>query len=151
MNEEARAREKIFLWLDRMDRTKAEIARKLKDAGFSEEAAEAALSYAVEKHYIDDERYARRWVELKGGRHSAARIRTDLMRKGVSGDIIDMALEEAEDTFDSEELADRMLRKKMSGIDITDRADREKLIARMSRAGFRINDILKAIDRLELP
>ena len=151
MNEEARAREKIFLWLDRMDRTKAEIARKLKDAGFSEEAAEAALSYAVEKHYIDDERYARRWIELRRDKQSLARIKTDLMRKGVDRDIIDAAVEEAEDTFDSEELADRMLRKKMSGIDITDRADREKLIARMSRAGFRINDILKAIDRLELP
>lgn len=151
MNEEARAREKIFLWLDRMDRTKAEIARKLKDAGFSEEAAEAALSYAVEKHYIDDERYARRWIELRRDKQSLARIKTDLMRKGVDRDIIDAAVEEAEDTFDSEELADRMLRKKMSGIDLTDRADREKLIARMSRAGFRINDILKAIDRLELP
>lgn len=151
MNEEARAREKIFLWLDRMDRTKAEIARKLKDAGFSEEAAEAALSYAVEKHYIDDERYARRWIELRRDKQSLARIKTDLMRKGIDRDIIDAAVEEAEDTFDSEELADRMLRKKMSGIDLTDRADREKLIARMSRAGFRINDILKAIDRLELP
>ncbi|MCR5774272.1 MAG: RecX family transcriptional regulator, partial [Lachnospiraceae bacterium] len=60
-----RARERCLYLLDDMARTEQQLRRKLAEGFYPEEAADYAIAYCKDKHYIDDEEYARRYIELK--------------------------------------------------------------------------------------
>ena len=57
-DEKLKATKKAMGLLQHMDRTEWELRSKLEQAGFSEEAVEAAIQYVAGYHYIDDKRYA---------------------------------------------------------------------------------------------
>lgn len=59
-----KAKKRAMLILQHNDRTEWELTDKLNKAGFSEEAVESAVEYVRSFHYIDDERYAKRFVEI---------------------------------------------------------------------------------------
>ena len=63
-DEKLKATKKAMGLLQHMDRTEWELRSKLEQAGFSEEAVEAAIQYVAGYHYIDDKRYAKRFVEI---------------------------------------------------------------------------------------
>ena len=62
-DEKLKATKKAMGLLQHMDRTEWELRSKLEQAGFSEEAVEAAIQYVAGYHYIDDKRYAKRFVD----------------------------------------------------------------------------------------
>lgn len=76
-----------------MDRTEWELRSKLEQAGFSEEAVEAAIQYVAGYHYIDDKRYAKRFVEIYRESRSMRRIRQDLQKRHVPEQWITLAIE----------------------------------------------------------
>lgn len=53
-DEKLKATKKAMGLLQHMDRTEWELRSKLEQAGFSEEAVEAAIQYVAGYHYIDD-------------------------------------------------------------------------------------------------
>ena len=53
-----RAKLRAMHLLQKMDRTRAELERKLQQNGYPAQAIETALSYVESFHYIDDARYA---------------------------------------------------------------------------------------------
>ncbi len=79
-DEKLKATKKAMGLLQHMDRTEWELRSKLEQAGFSEEAVEAAIQYVAGYHYIDDKRYAKRFVEIYRESRSMRRIRQDLQK-----------------------------------------------------------------------
>lgn len=141
--------EKAMALLLFKDRTRQELAEKLKKAGFSEEEVEAAIEYVDGYGYLDDFRYASIYISYHKDRKSSKELKYKLLEKGVAADLIDMALEEEYDSSDN--ALDALLRKRLKGKEISSitREEKDKHIAYLARKGFSFGEIQKAIERFE--
>ncbi len=81
--------------LGKREHTVFELARKLKERGFSCQAATLALNQLQEAGYLDDSRYAEVWVRsrLKRRPEGYPRLAAGLARRGVDRDTIASVLE----------------------------------------------------------
>lgn len=108
--------------------------------GVSKEISERVFGRLSEKGYIDDEKFARFWVENRNQRKgtSIRKLRAELSAKGVESSIVESVLEKSERS-DTEELK-KILQKKRA------KYDDNKLIQYLARQGFRYDDIKRAIE-----
>lgn len=110
--------------------------------GISKQLTERVFDKLVEKGYIDDEKFARFWVENRNVRRGSSmrKIFSELMAKGVDKAIIEGVLSETDRT-DHEEL-NKIIARKINQYD-----DEQKLIAYLARQGFRYDDIKEALSQ----
>lgn len=116
-----------------------EYQTKLKE-GFDASLVEPVLARLIERGYVDDERFARLWVENRSVRKgvSQKKLRLELQAKGVAQDIIENCLSEGIRN-EQEELA-KVIAKKAKKY-----PDEQKLIQYLLRQGFNYSDILDAL------
>ena len=143
--ERAGARGKALALLADMDRTESVLKEKLFRAGFSEEAALDALTYVKNLGYLDDERYARHFVDVSKGKKSRRRMEYDLIRKGLTRQQIEDAMEGA-GRSDERPLIRELAEKKLKTMDEEDPKTRGKLAAFLARKGFRTEDVLSVLE-----
>lgn len=109
--------------------------------GYSPALADRVLQKLQQKQYVNDEQFARWWVEnrnvTKGT--SLRKLRAELQVKGVASSIIDAILD-VTDRRDDDELA-KMITKKRSRY-----PDDQKLMQYLARQGFGYDDIKKAME-----
>ncbi len=79
-------------------RSEGEIRRKLQQSGYPEATIELVLVKLRDWHYVDDEEFARRWIENRGAHRprGARLLAQELKAKGVTPAITAEALDEAE-------------------------------------------------------
>ncbi|HPF27995.1 MAG TPA: regulatory protein RecX [Steroidobacteraceae bacterium] len=83
--------------LARRDYASAELRQKLLDKGFADDAVDSVLAGLIEQRYVDDARYAERFVAYQSRRgHGPGRIRQDL-RRWLEGATIEQALQAGPD------------------------------------------------------
>ena len=129
-----RAKQKAMALLKHMDRTEAELKRKLEMAGFSGDIIQEAIGYVTSYHYIDDLRYASSYVRLRKSSKSKRQIIGELQQKGISGTDIQEALSSE---YESEEEAiQREISKKFSDVKSLTREERQKIAAKLYRKGY---------------
>lgn len=143
-DEVLQAKKKAMNLLLHNDRTERELRDRLKRAGFSEAAEEEAISYVMSFHYIDDARYARRYVEIYQNRKSKKQLVMDMKKRGVGDREIQQALEE-EWQGDSEALQ-AALKKKTQDVSKLKYEEKQKIAASLSRKGFSVADVQKALE-----
>jgi regulatory protein len=81
--------------LARRDHCSFELTARLTSRGFEPEAVRAALEELRTRHYLDDERYARQFVERGARRgHGPVRIRHELGELGLESELTEHALAE---------------------------------------------------------
>lgn len=116
-----------------------EYQTKLKE-GFDASLVEPVLARLIERGYVDDERFARLWIENRSVRKgvSQKKLRLELQAKGVAQDIIENCLSEGVRN-EQEELAKVIARKAKKY------PDEQKLIQYLLRQGFNYSDILDAL------
>lgn len=108
--------------------------------GVSQQLTERVLERLIQKGYVDDEKFARFWIEnrnLKKG-SSMRKLSAELSAKGVDRSIIDTLLDESDRT-DIDELQ-KIIEKKRSRYD-----DEQKFMAYLARQGFSYDDIKDAL------
>ena len=95
MGEADRAYERALSFLEKRDRTEREVFQKLSGAGFSEEAAAAALQRLSGAGLVNDESYAERYLEalIAKGR-GRLRIAAEMRRKGLKEELVRNTLED---------------------------------------------------------
>lgn len=99
--------------LARRDYTCARLREKLLAGGFGEEIAEEALERLMEAGYLNDERYARNFIQAHWEDRSRLRIRMDLESRGVPPETAARILgEESEELGEEAEI--RQIRKLMT-------------------------------------
>ncbi len=86
-------------YLEARPRSVAEVRRRLTTAGYRPDLVEAAVERLVDLQYLDDDAFARAWVESRDrarprGEHA---LRRELQLKGVERSLIDTVLEERRD------------------------------------------------------
>ncbi len=76
-------------------RTISEVRIKCQRLKYDEENIDEIIDYLIEAGYLDDKKYAKKYVENVFRLKKASRneIKIDLMRKGVNSDIIDEAVD----------------------------------------------------------
>jgi regulatory protein len=112
--------------------------------GISPELAERVRSRLDEKGYLDDEKFARFWVENRNVRKgsSARKLKSELQAKGVEQSIVEMVLSDT-DRSDDEEI-DKIILKKARRYD-----DRQKFMAYLARQGFGFDEIISGLERFD--
>ena len=83
-------------FLEARSRSVAEVRRRLVTAGYRPELVDQAISRLVRQGYLDDDAFARAWVESRDrARPRGERaLRTELSQRGVAREIIDAVLAE---------------------------------------------------------
>jgi regulatory protein len=94
----------------------------------------------VEKGYIDDEKFARYWVENRNLTKGASKrkLTAELRAKGVASSIIDHVLSESARSDENEIM--KIIAKKRARY-----PDKQKLIQYLARQGFSFDDIKQAL------
>ncbi len=144
-----RAVKRAMHLLEKMDRTEGQLRKKLMEGGYPDDLIEQAVAYKKSYHYIDDDRYARTFVRLNQDRKSAARMKTDLLSKGVGMDVIERAIEEEMDTA-PETLIQKMMQKKHFDPECATPKETAKMYQFLLRRGFCSSEIAHAIRDTDL-
>ena len=150
--EQQQARRKALRLLEHMDRTERGLTDRLRQAGFSEEAAEDAVSYVREFGYINDERYAFNYIMYRIHDKSRQKIFQELQQKGVDRQTIQSAWEEAEELEAPDEhalLLKQIEKKYPPGTELDERKMR-RLLGYFARRGFRQGEITSALEEMNI-
>lgn len=109
--------------------------------GVSKELTERVFDRLSAKGYIDDEKFARFWIENRNVRKGTSfrKLKAELAAKGVGSDLADALLGQS-DRQELDELR-KVVAKKAAKYD-----DPQKLMAYLLRQGFRYDDIRQVLE-----
>ncbi len=128
------------------DRTEKELRDKLKEKNYPADEIDGAIEAMKGYGYIDDARYAARFAadgfNLRG--HGPARIKADLIKKGVSRDTVDSVLEQNQ--TDPREKIGEVLRGRFGSADLSSPKERNRIVGYFARRGYSYRDLIGAIN-----
>ena len=150
--EQKKACMKAMKLLEHMDRTEKGLSDKLRQSGFSEEAAAAAIAYVKSYGYLDDSRYAGNYIAYRMSSKSKQRILQELSRKGIDRQTALDAWEEAAEVEEPDEraLLRRTIEKKYKPDTELDEKEMRRLYGYLARRGFRSGDILAVLEEMHI-
>lgn len=145
------ARSDALTWcaasISRRALTRRELGRKLADRGHGADLVEEVLERCEHLGLLDDERYARGFVEGRRARgQGARRIRRDLLERGVAAGVVDAVLAAAEDEHPAAGDCTALLERRLRGADLGDRAVAAKAYRFLAGRGFSHDEITGAIE-----
>lgn len=143
-----RAKLRAMHLLESMDRTRAELEKKLQSSEYPREAVAEALAYVESFGYLDDKRYARHYVECKKEGRGKARLKMELAQKGVDRNIIEEVLDEAK-LDDCRDTIRELVGKRRRGDGPMDDRERQRIYGYLMRKGFSSSDILSVLKEKE--
>lgn len=138
------ARNKGLYYLQFSDKTEEEMRKKLAEQGFSPASVENAVKFLKECRYLNDENYARRYLEKNRNRKSEKQIKYELRQKGISRETAERVMEE--NPVDEERQIFLLLEKKKYAGEAAAREERQKMLALLMRKGFSYETIRTAMD-----
>lgn len=142
------AKKKAMDLLVRQDHAEGELYQKLKQKGFPEKACEVAIAYVKSFHYLDDERFARNYIESRKQKKSRFELIMELRRKMVRDEIIEDAFSNLGIEDESETIRNLIQKKCSHGVEQLTWKDKQKLVAYLSRKGFSFDAINQVMDEL---
>lgn len=142
-----RAKLRAMHLLNRMDYTEAQLKKKLEQGEYTKEAVEIAMAYVRSFHYLDDERYAARYLANHAGKKSRRQMEFELEQKGISKEIIAGCRTQAESSeMDETELIRSLLEKRCRDPRMADEKEKRRHYGYLMRKGFCSSDIRKVFD-----
>lgn len=138
-----RAKKKAMSLLQHNDRTEWQLRDKLMRSGFSGEAVENAIEYVRSFHYIDDERYAVRFVEIYHETRSIKRLKQDLYKRHISDELIEIAIENINN--DDSAALNHEIERIGQNLETMTYEEKQKVAAKLFRKGFRMGDIMEKL------
>lgn len=141
-----RAKLRAMHLLKDMDRSEKQLYDKLKDNGYPTEVIKAAIEYVKSYHYVDDREYARRYAEYRALEKSKMQISLDLVKKGISKEIVQEVLEDI--TFDETNIIVKLVEKKCRNKDLSDINEKQKICRFLMAKGFTYDQIRDALECL---
>jgi regulatory protein len=139
----SKLRERALGLLARREHSRAELTRKLEQAGFMAADIEPLLDGFEAKNWLSDQRFAESYVADHRARAGSIKLAYDLRQRGVSDTIIDAVLSE---NRDSELDRAREVWQKKFGSLPGDAAEKARHIRFMQSRGF-TSDIIRRVIR----
>ena len=138
-----RAFARLMHILEKSFKSENDIVKKLKLSFYPDEAIKEAIEKAKKFGYIDDDRYAERYINTYKDKYSKMKLKYKLLEKGINKEIIDNALESF--IVDEEPMIKKLLNKKHY-FETEEPDKKQKIIASVMRQGFKyqkIKDVIK--------
>ena len=112
--------------------------------GYDSSLIEPILRRLDEHGYLDDEKFARAWIENRNVKRgtSLKKLRNELALKGIDSRIVDKVL--SENLRDDRDELRKVIARKQNKYD-----DRQKLIQYLMRQGFNYSDVLEELSETE--
>lgn len=126
------------------DRTEKELIEKLKKAGYPEMIVELAMNYVKSFGYINDERYAIKYLETFQDRQSIKALSWKLQQKGIAKQIIDKAICQCE-LEDTQETIRNLIEKRLRSKKLTSEKDVRNMAAYLGRRGFMGEEVWRVL------
>ena len=143
MDEAKRAREKAVYYLQFSGKTESELRKKLAEQKFSPASVDSAIEFAKKYRYLDDEDYARRFVERNRNKKSRKQMIFELSQKGVEKVLLDLVFEDMDVDEESQIMA--VLEKRKYPKEDATREEKQKISAYLARKGFSYDAISAAL------
>ncbi len=143
-----RAKLRALALLTKRTYTEKQIRDKLYDGGYSEDIIDSTIEYIKDKNCLNDYEYCRTYLAYNSTGKSKKRMISDLRSKGVSADIIDKALQSAEedgDMSDEEELIRKLIVKRHYDPESATYEERMKMMSYLYGKGFDTDVISRLI------
>lgn len=143
-----RAKKRALRLLESRDYTSGQLREKLRQGEYPPDCIEEAVAYVESYGYVDDLRYARDFINYHLENKTRARMEQDLLRKGVSKEIIGTAfaeLEEAGTRQDETAMIMKLLEKKKYDAKTATKQDKQRMCAFLYRKGFHLEAINRAL------
>lgn len=140
-----RAKERALFLLERRPFSTCMLREKLNQSDYPETVVEQVILFLQQYHYLDDAEYVSMYVDTYSGKKSRKQIVYDLVRKGISKDIIDLYFEESE--YSERECFEKQFEKYTKGRDLKDRMVKQKIFRYFYGKGFQISLIEEALKR----
>jgi regulatory protein len=145
------AREIALRRLSVRARSRKELAQDLAKRDVPAEAVKQVLDRFTEVGLIDDAAFAAQWVESRGSRSGAIRLRQELRQKGVADEHIAEAVGGRDDDADIT-AARALAQRKAAAMGRLDRVVRERrLAALLGRRGFSKAVIRRVLAEVRVP
>lgn len=122
-------------------KTEAQLRRKLEESEYPKEAVESAIAYVTSYGYLDDRRYAEHYIEWKKQGKGKARLKMELVQKGISREIIEEVLESTDFGETREMIRQIILKKRKTDIPMNEK-EKQRIYGFLMRKGFSSSDIL---------
>lgn len=145
-----RAKLRCMNLLKSKDYTTMQLQQKLEQGFYPKEIIAEALAYVSSYGYIDDERYAEDFIGYNHECKSKRRIDNDLLKKGVSKEVIVAAWHKWEQKGNSqneEGQIERLLEKKHFDVVGADWKELQKIYGFLLRKGFDAGRIRKVLEK----
>lgn len=122
------------------DRSRQELNKRLKMDGYPASVIHKVMEYVDGYHYLDDVRFARNYVDYKGGRKSRRELAYELRGKGI--DLNTVSADESLELPDDKETIRSILLKRWGTDMAPDQKEKERMMRYLGRRGFCGGDIL---------
>lgn len=141
-----RAKLRCMHLLEKRDYTEKELRQKLENGKteYTEEQIDGAIAYVKSFHYVDDGRYACKYIEAMQLRKSRRQIEQELYQKGVDRELIQEAFEETGEVPEEEQIA-RWMEKRNFHPEEADLKEKQRMYAFLARKGFRAENIQRVM------
>ncbi len=141
-----RAKLRCMHLLEKRDYTEKELRQKLENGKteYTEEQIDGAIAYVKSFHYVDDGRYACKYIEAMQSRKSRRQIEQELYQKGVDRELIQEAFEETGEVPEEEQIA-RWMEKRNFHPEEADQKEKQRMYAFLARKGFRAENIQRVM------
>ena len=140
------AKLKALQLLTGMDRTENQLREKLKQKEYPTEIVEQVIEYVKSFGYINDERYAQRYIEYKKTRKSKKELYMELVQKGIDKEQIASALNEYYVDEDEEEAIRLLAAKKRIDVSESSVIEKKKFCDYLLRKGFNYGSVRKVLE-----
>ena len=141
-----RAKLRCMHLLEKRDYTEKELRQKLENGKteYTEEHIDGSIAYVKSFHYVDDGRYACKYIEAMQSRKSRRQIEQELYQKGVDRELIQEAFEETGEVPEEEQIA-RWMEKRNFHPEEADLKEKQRMYAFLARKGFRAENIQRVM------
>lgn len=145
-----KALEYAFLLLKYRLRSVNEIRLRMKQKKFTQEVIDRTVSFLKEKRFIDDNIFARAWVDSRIKRPlGLRRIEQELKLKGVDKDVIQAQIAKAKLDYSEENVIKDIIQKRLKGPKAKDAQEiKRKMYAYLIRRGFSPEVVYDAVAEL---
>ena len=147
----ANCKERAIYIITNYSKTEKQLREKLKKGGkYTDDIIDETIEFLKKHNFLNDEEYAKRFIELHKNNYSIKVLKQKLYQKGIDKKIIDDIFDYDEIDFDEEDIIKKMLLKKCPDYYEIEKdmepKDRQKILAYLLRKGFsydKVADIMK--------
>ncbi len=146
-----KAKNYAFLLLKFRVRSEKEIRQRLKKKKFDPKIIEETLAFLKEKKFIDDNYFAKTWIESRIKKPlGIRRLKQELRIKGIDREIIESQINEIKKNYSEEDIVTQIAKEKLKRIKgIDPQKAKKRIYAYLLRRGFSPQVVIECLNQVQ--